>query len=59
LTSKGEIPAKVNGVHQTTIRAQIYKEITIAQEMRVELSDGSNFIICLGPKPDTVSQVFF
>lgn len=54
-----KIPAEVNGVHPTTIRAQRYEEVSVAQVMCIKLSDGSNLIICLGPKPDTVSQVFF
>lgn len=54
LTRKSEIPAEVNGVHPTT-RAQMYKEVTVVLVTQIKLSDGSNFIICLGPKPDTVS----
>lgn len=60
LTRKGEIPAEANGVHPTTTtRAQMYKEVTIAQVMRTKLSHGSNFNICLGPKPDTVPPFIF
>lgn len=58
LTRKGEIPAEVNGVHPTTVRAQMYKEVTIAQVMRIKLSDGSNFIINFY-QPDRVSLFFF
>lgn len=58
LTRKGEIRADANGVHTTTTRAQMYKEVTIAQVMRTKLSHGSNFIM-FGPQTGYSTSVYF